>query len=116
MDFTEHKSIYLQIVDHLCDKILAGHYAEGCRLPSVRETAAEVEVNANTVLRSYDRMQQQDIIYTQRGLGYFVCEGARETIRQLRRNEFFDRTLPSLVRTLEALDISREELLQHLDR
>ena len=53
MKFKESKSIYLQIADRINDEILQGQYAEEGRIPSVREYAATVEVNANTVVRTY---------------------------------------------------------------
>ena len=54
MKFKESKSIYLQIADRICDEILQGQYTEEERILSVREYAATVEVNANTVVRTYD--------------------------------------------------------------
>lgn len=58
MDFKENnKPIYLQLVDKISDDILAGTYADDTRIPSVREFAAQVEVNANTVMRAYDYLQ-----------------------------------------------------------
>ena len=62
MKFKESKSIYLQIADRINDEILQGQYAEEGRIPSVREYAATVEVNANTVVRTYDYLQGQEII------------------------------------------------------
>ena len=56
MNFKESKAIYLQIADRICDEVLLGQYREEERIPSVREYAAVVEVNANTVMRSYDRL------------------------------------------------------------
>ena len=67
MKFKESKSIYLQIADRINDEILQGQYAEEGRIPSVREYAATVEVNANTVVRTYDYLQGQEIIYNKRG-------------------------------------------------
>ena len=72
MKFKESKSIYLQIADRICDEILQGQYREEERIPSVREYAATVEVNANTVVRSFDYLQTQEIIYNKRGLGYSI--------------------------------------------
>lgn len=66
MKFKESKSIYLQIADRINDEILQGQYAEEGRIPSVREYAATVEVNANTVVRTYDYLQGQEIIYNKR--------------------------------------------------
>lgn len=80
MDFRDTKAIYLQIADRICDEVLVGKFAEDSRIPSVREYAAVVEVNANTVMRSFDQLQSQGIIYNKRGIGYFVAAGARERI------------------------------------
>jgi DNA-binding transcriptional regulator YhcF (GntR family) len=71
----------------------------------VREYAATVEVNANTVVRSFDYLQGQDIIYNKRGLGYFVAQGGRERILELRKEVFLRDELPEFFRQLEMLDI-----------
>ena len=86
MKFKESKSIYLQIADRINDEILQGQYAEEGRIPSVREYAATVEVNANTVVRTYDYLQGQEIIYNKRGIGYFVSAGAKDRIITLRKD------------------------------
>lgn len=88
MNFKESKAIYLQIADRICDEILLGQYPEEERIPSVREYAAIVEVNANTVMRSFDYLQVQNIIYNKRGIGYFVASGAKELIHSLRKDTF----------------------------
>ena len=72
MKFKENQTIYLQISERICDEILLGKYLEESRIPSVREYAALVEVNANTVMRSYEFLQQQDIIYNKRCIVFFV--------------------------------------------
>ena len=110
MQFKDHKPIFLQIAEHICDEILQGQYPEGERLPSVREYAAEVEVNVNTVVRSFEWLNQKDIIFNKRGLGYFVSEGATETIRQSLREAFFKETLQELIQQMEKLDIEVEEV------
>ena len=75
MTFKENKPIYLQIADRIMDEILQEVYEEEGRILSVREYAGIVEVNANTVGRTYDYLQTQGIIYNKRGLGYFVATG-----------------------------------------
>ena len=62
MNFKESRPIYLQIAYRIMDEIMQHAYSEGGRIPSVREYAATVEVNANTVVRSFDWLQQQEII------------------------------------------------------
>ena len=110
MKFKESKSIYLQIADRICDEILQGQYREEERIPSVREYAATVEVNANTVVRSFDYLQNQEIIYNKRGLGYFVSAGGRGRILELRKEVFLRDELPEFFRQLKSLDIPFEEV------
>lgn len=105
MNFKESKAIYLQIAERICDEILQARYAEEARIPSVREYAALVEVNANTVMRSYEYLQSQEIIYNKRGIGYFVSPGACSQVLRLRRDAFFREELPEFFRTLRMLDI-----------
>lgn len=112
MNFKESKAIYLQIADRLCDEILTGQYPEEERIPSVREYAAQVEVNANTVVRSYDYLQQNEIIYNKRGIGYFVEKGAAEHIREMRKKVFMNEELPELFRKMKTLNIPMDEIIQ----
>lgn len=112
MDFTGKKAIYLQIADYLCDEIMTGKYREDERIPSVREVAGMVEVNSNTVMRSFEWMQNQEVIFNKRGLGYFVSKGAKDIISQIRRREFIEEVIPDITRTMQTLGISKEELLK----
>ncbi len=110
MNFKESKAIYLQIADRISDEILLGHYSEEERIPSVREYAAIVEVNANTTMRSFDYLQSQNIIYNKRGIGYFVSAGAKELIRSLRRDVFLKEEVNYFFHQLATLNISTDEL------
>ena len=114
MEFKNHKPIFLQIAELICDEILHGRYPEGERMPSVREYAAEVEVNVNTVVRSFDWLSQQDIIASRRGMGYFVSQGAKEVIRRNLREAFFRETLPELIQQMQKLGISIDEVENRL--
>lgn len=77
MKFKESKSIYLQIADRICDEILQGQYTEEERILSVREYAATVEVNANTVVRTYDYLQGQEIITINAALVILYRQGLK---------------------------------------
>ena len=113
MEFKNNKPIFQQIAEHICDEILQGRYPEGDRLPSVREYAAELEVNVNTVARSFEWLQNQNVVATRRGLGNFVSVGARETVQELRKKEFFEEQVPEFLRTMKALDITLEEIISY---
>lgn len=111
MVFNESKPIYLQITDRIMDAIVAGEYPAEERLPSVREYAAKVEVNANTVMRSYDWLQQQEIIYNKRGIGFFVTNDALKRILDMRREIFFRDEADYFFRRLVSFGITPEELV-----
>lgn len=78
MDFHAEKPIFLQIADTICDRILSGQLKGDERIPSVREYGAEVGVNPNTMMRAYEKLTTEEIIYNKRGIGYFVSADARE--------------------------------------
>lgn len=113
MNFKESKPIYLQIADRIMDEILQKIYPEEGRIPSVREYAATVEVNANTVARSFDYLQSREIIYNRRGIGYFVSAEARATIKEMRKREFIEGDLPELFRKMSLLGISIDEIIEN---
>lgn len=110
MNFRESKAIYLQIAYRICDEVLLGQYREEERIPSVREYAAVVEVNANTVMRSYDYLQTQGIIYNKRGIGYFVSVGACEKILSMRREYFLKEEVDYFFKQMYTLGISAKEI------
>lgn len=111
MMFKENaKAIYLQIADRICESVLSGHFAEEARIPSVREYAAELQVNANTVMRSYDHLTREGILFNRRGIGFFIAPGARERITAINRDNFFNGEIQEFFRSLSLLGVSPEEL------
>lgn len=112
MTFKENKPIYLQIADRIMDEILQNVYEEEGRILPVREYAGVVEVNANTVVRTYDYLQNQGIIYNKRGLGYFVSTGAAQKIVALRKETFLQQVLPDVFKEMYLLHIPMETLAE----
>ena len=100
MNFSNDKAIYVQIAERLSDEILAGKYKEDERIPSVREYAVLLEVNANTTVKAYDLLATDEIIYNKRGLGYFVSAGAKKQIKKTRRS-FIASTTPKVFTFLD---------------
>ncbi len=82
-DISSEKSVYLQLIDIIKQKIMAGEYRPGQRLPSVRELAADAAVNPNTMQRALTELEREGLLYTQRTNGRFVSEdtGMIEGIR-----------------------------------
>ena len=108
MQFSDDKPIWRQIYELIAMRILSDEWPEGSRIVSVRELAQEVGVNPNTVMRSYERLDGDGIIFNRRGIGFFVAEGAKEHIREIERRKFLDEELPKLSARLELLGLAIE--------
>ncbi len=115
MNFKDNKAIYLQIADRIGDDVLNGKLAVEAKIPSVREMAAQIEVNANTVARTYEYLQQSGIIYTKRGLGYYVAPDARDTIVRMRREQLMQGEMDYFLGQLKAVGITPAELTKIYD-
>ena len=114
MDFQSTKGIFLQIAENLCHQILAGALKAGDRVPSVRDLAAEFEVNRNTVLRTYALLDDAGVFDNKRGVGFFVSENAIELIRATEKAEFFNRDLPVFIEKVKMLQLTENDLSELL--
>lgn len=110
MEFTNSKGIFLQIADSISEKIMEGKFPPGEKIPSVRDLAADLGVNPNTVMRTYSELQSRGIIDNKRGMGYYVSNEATDIIQRWKRDEFFNVELPLIARKTRILNISFEEL------
>lgn len=111
MKFKENnRPIYLQIAETICDGVMNGTFREGERIPSVREYAASVAVNPNTVMRTYEHLSQKGIIANRRGIGFFVTDDAREIILRSRQENFLGDEINDFFRQLSLLGITPDEL------
>lgn len=110
MDFKSTKGIYLQIVDNLCRQILEGQLQSGDRVASVRDLAAEFEVNHNTVMRAYTNLQEAGIFDNKRGIGFFVSEKAFELIKANEKDNFFSLDLPDFLLKVKLLQLNSADL------
>ncbi len=110
MEFQTQTAIWMQIAQQIATRIMSGEWAPGERIPSVRELAAEVQVNPNTVVRSVTFLQEAGIIINQRGVGYFVAEDGVAKAREMRKKAFSDEMLPVFFQTIDQLGIQWDEL------
>ena len=105
MNFNADKPIYLQIADSISERILSGELKGDDRIPSVREYGAEIGVNPNTMMRSYDKLLSEEILYNKRGIGYFVAPDAREKVLSVQREAFLREELPVIRRRMKLLGL-----------
>lgn len=111
MEFNSNKSIYLQICDSIYERILCGDLKPDERIPSVREYGAEIGVNPNTIMRSYEKLTSEGVIYNKRGIGYFTATDARERVLAAEKKQFLEEELPMIIRRMNLLGISKEDII-----
>ncbi|MCK4608103.1 MAG: GntR family transcriptional regulator [Gammaproteobacteria bacterium] len=110
MEFRQQRAIYLQIADYVCEKVLQKEWLVQNKIPSVRELAVELEVNPNTIVRTYGYLESQDVIVKQRGIGYFVVEDGYDKVLQLKKMRFLQQEMPLFIKTMRLLNIDFDEL------
>jgi len=110
MEFKKNQTIYLQIADFICENILTEKWPVEEKIASVRELAAMIEVNPNTVMRTYTYLQDQGIIYNKRGIGFFVATDAPSSIQNIEKNNFLKTELPEIFKKMEMLKMDFSEL------
>jgi GntR family transcriptional regulator len=116
MNFEQDRAIYLQIADYITENILSLKWKENDRIPSARDLAVSIEVNPNTVVRTFNFLQEKGIIYNQRGIGYFIAENALNKTKNLERESFINEQLPRVFRTMDLLGILIEEIKNEYDK
>jgi len=115
MNFKDKEAIYLQIAAYISDHISLGKWLPEQKLPSVRELAGELQVNPNTVMRTYEYLQNQEIVFNKRGLGLFVTADALEKIQNNRKERFLQQELPEFFKSLYVLGISLAEVQERYE-
>ena len=110
LDYRDARPIYSQIEGGIRDQILAGILRPGDKLPSVRELAATLTINPNTIARAYRDLEQQGWIATVSGKGCFVCDKtpSRDKAPLLAQ---FDQAVAGLL----ALGMTRQALMTRLE-
>ena len=112
IDFNNTQTIWMQLVDWVFEQILTAAWKAGDKAKSVRELAVMFEVNPNTVMRSYDYLQNKEIILNKRGIGFFVTEDAVEKIKSLRKKQFMEEEVPAFIKNMRLLDIDIQEIVE----
>ncbi|MDP4252144.1 MAG: GntR family transcriptional regulator [Bacteroidota bacterium] len=112
MEFRDNEAIYLQIAAYVSKNILLGKWPAEQKIPSVRDLAIELQVNLNTVMRSYDFLENLGVIYNKRGLGSFVAPDGYDKVKAYRKERFIQQDLPVFFTNIYLLGISQEEIAQ----
>lgn len=112
MSFHDKSPIYRQLSEQLRNLILEGVFLDGDALPSVRQISSEQRINPITVTKAFQILVDEGLVEKRRGLGMFVCEGARSTLEEAERKEFLELHWPQFRAKAEKLGYSIDDLLK----
>jgi DNA-binding transcriptional regulator YhcF (GntR family) len=110
LDPTSEKPIFLQLAEVIEDNILKGIYAEETQIPSTTEVAVALKVNPATVNHGVNQLVDDGIVYKKRGVGMFVCSGARAQILARRKQTFTQDFINPMLAEAKNLGLSHAEL------
>ncbi len=116
VNFVIDKSIYLQIADAIKDEILKDILEEEGQVPSTTQMAVAYRINPATAAKGVNLLVDEGIIYKKRGIGMFVATGAKEAIREKRKEEFFEKYILSIMDEARKLGITVEDIKKMLER
>jgi GntR family transcriptional regulator len=104
--------IYRQLRDRVVAMILDGVLKQGDPLPSVRQVAADFQINPITVSKAYQELVDENLVEKRRGLGMYVTEGARGALMKSERERFLSEEWPQLYARLTRLGLTLKQLME----
>lgn len=110
--WNENRPIYLQLKERVVGMMLDGLLKPGDALPSVRQVAADYQLNPITVSRAYQELVDETLVEKRRGLGMYVTEGAVDKLLSTERERFIREEWPAMVERIRRLGLDIEQLLR----
>ncbi len=111
VSWNDNAPIYRQLKEKVVAMMLDGVLKPGDALPSVRQIAADFQLNPITVSRAYQELVDEELVEKRRGLGMFVTDGAREKLLSSERQHFLREEWPQVLARIRRLGLSAESLL-----
>jgi len=112
----QEKSIYLQISEMIENDILRDIILEEEKVPSTNELAKFFKINPATAAKGINLLVDEGILYKKRGIGMFVAKGAKQAVKNKRRDAFYENFVRSLLTEAASLGIGEEELIEMIRR
>ena len=110
--WNDNAPIYRQLKERVIGMMLDGLLKPGDALPSVRQVAADYQLNPITVSKAYQELVDETLVEKRRGLGMYVTDGARDKLLATERERFVREEWPAMVERIRRLGIDIEQLLQ----
>ena len=109
--WNDNTPIYRQLRDRVVAMILDGVLKQGDALPSVRQVAADFQLNPITVSKAYQELVDEQLVEKRRGIGMYVTEGARDVLLRSERERFLKEEWPLLKERLQRLGLDLVQLM-----
>ncbi len=113
--WNDNAPIYRQLRDRVVAMILDGVLKQGDALPSVRQVAADFQLNPITVSKAYQELVDEQLVEKRRGLGMYVSEGAHKALLQSEREHFLREEWPMLYARLKRMGLDLRTLMDHAE-
>ena len=110
--WNDNAPIYRQLKDRVVSMMLDGVLKPGDALPSVRQIAAEYQLNPITVSRAYQELADEALVEKRRGLGMYMTDGARDKLLSSERERFLREEWPLVMERIQRLGLSADELMR----
>ncbi len=110
VDFESGVPIYMQLVDRIKQMVVSGQLLPGQQLPTMRQLAADLRINYNTVGRAYAILDQEGVISTQQGRGTFIASRLNEDQIQKLRMDKLRSAIGQVLQEAFVLGYSQEEI------
>ena len=110
--WNDNAPIYRQLKDRVVGMMLDGILKPGDALPSVRQIAAEYQLNPITVSRAYQELADEALVEKRRGLGMYVMDGARDKLLSSERERFLREEWPQVMDRIRRLGLDPEQLVR----
>ena len=111
VEWSDGAPIYRQLKERVVAMLLDGVLKPGDALPSVRQVAAEYQLNPITVSRAYQELADNQLVEKRRGLGMYVTEGAPARLKTSERDRFLTEEWPLVLERIQRLGLDLQELL-----
>jgi DNA-binding transcriptional regulator YhcF (GntR family) len=112
----DSRPIFVQIAERIENDIISGDLPEEAQVPSTNQFASFYQINPATAAKGVNLLVDEGILYKKRGLGMFVATGAREKLREKRKNQFFEQYVMTMIQEAEKLGITLEQLTEMIQR
>lgn len=114
MEWNDKQPIYRQLRDQVVERIMDGSFVEGEAIPSVRQVAADYQINHLTVGKAYQELVDLGLLEKRRGLGMYVTSGARRMLTSDEQARFLNEELPAFAERVHLLGLEMDDVIHRL--